>query len=327
MTATEDIGGAPTQREYDATYSRAPTPVRQDEPDGVLIIPVYNESREVRRLLETVLSQKTGPRLRIVVVCNGCTDDSAAAASSFPDVVVAELPEPSKVNALNEGDRLADGIFPRMYADADIHIDAGALSRILAALEGEGPLAAGPSTRFLTDGKPWSIRSFYFTLEQLPNHRAWQQTHLAGRGLYGANREGRQRFPEFPPLRNDDAFFDMMYTDAERVIVNDVEVGIEVPSSARELIRNYTRVHDGNVELRSWLLEHYPDRAMWNPRGGTSSRQRAQAYLSHLRLLTIARTFWRPHDAAMLSTYLSLRLAISARRTWRRFRGREIGWR
>jgi glycosyltransferase involved in cell wall biosynthesis len=314
-------GGIATEPTRPATADGA------DVPGGALIIPVYNEALEVGRLLGAIVGDRTAPRLRVVVVCNGCSDNSAVVARSFPDVVVAELPEPSKIRALNEGDRLADDIYPRMYADADIHVESGALSRLVAALDGEGPLAAGPSTRFLTDGKPWSIRSFYFTLERLPSHQAWQRTHLAGRGLYGANREGRKRFPEFPPLRNDDAFFDLMYTDAERVVVPGAVVGIEVPSSSRELIRNYTRVHDGNVELRGWLAEHRPELSLWNTAQQSPRWRRAWAYLQHLQLPALARTFRRPHDAAMLSTYLGLRLAISARRSWRRVRGREIGWR
>jgi glycosyltransferase involved in cell wall biosynthesis len=325
MTAVKRSGGTQT-----GDVTAAATSTTADgaaAPGGALVIPVYNEALEVGRLLGAIVSDQTAPRLRVVVVCNGCTDDSADVARSFPGVVVAELPEPSKVRALNEGDRLADGVFPRLYADADIHVEPGALSGLVSALDGVGPLAAGPSTRFLTEGKPWSIRSFYFTLERLPSHQAWQRTHLAGRGLYGANEEGRQRFVEFPPLRNDDAFFDLMYADDERVVVPGAVVGIEVPSRARELVRNYTRVHDGNVELRAWLAVHRPDLTLWNTGGETTRWRGALAYLRHLQLASIVRTFRRPHDAAMLSTYLGLRLAISARRTWRRLRGREIGWR
>ena len=166
-----------------------------------IVIPVLDEAGAVARLL-TSLRDAAPHQFAVVVVCNGCTDNSAEVARSFPDVIVDELTERSKTKALNRGDQLADDLFPRFYMDADIEVDVASLLAIVDALTIDQPAAAGPSTHFLIAGKPWSVRSYYFTMDRLPSHQAWRRSHLSGRGVYATNRAGRERFGAFPELRD-----------------------------------------------------------------------------------------------------------------------------
>lgn len=85
-----------------------------------IVIPAHNEARVIGRLLDSLLAGSAEDETDIVVVCNGCTDDTARiAADRGPRVRVVEIPTPSKHAALRAGDDHAHG-FPRLYVDADV---------------------------------------------------------------------------------------------------------------------------------------------------------------------------------------------------------------
>ena len=69
----------------------------------VVLIPAYNEANSIAQTLEGVMSQ-TRLADRVVVIPNGCTDDTASIARRYP-VKVLELPvlENKKSEALNIG--------------------------------------------------------------------------------------------------------------------------------------------------------------------------------------------------------------------------------
>ncbi|MYT19449.1 glycosyltransferase, partial [Streptomyces sp. SID7760] len=78
-----------------------------------IVIPAHNEGRVIGRLLDALLADAPASGPDIVVVCNGCTDDTAAVAGARgPRVRVVEIPTPSKHTALRVGDEHARG-FPR----------------------------------------------------------------------------------------------------------------------------------------------------------------------------------------------------------------------
>ena len=72
-----------------------------------IVIPAHNEGRVIRRLLEQLINGADPGEMDIIVIANGCTDDTAEVAASFGAAVrVLTLPA-CKQNALTAGDRAA----------------------------------------------------------------------------------------------------------------------------------------------------------------------------------------------------------------------------
>ena len=89
-----------------------------------IIVPAHNEGRVVGRLLGQLISGVGPGELDIIVVANGCTDDTAQIAAGYsPMIRVVSIPVPSKREALAVGNQAATG-FPRLYVDADVELGA-----------------------------------------------------------------------------------------------------------------------------------------------------------------------------------------------------------
>ena len=99
-----------------------------------IVVPAFNERSVIARTLKAMTGGAAPGELDVIVVCNGCTDDTASIARSFgPPVRVIETDIPNKTHALNLGDQAADS-FPRLYADADVVITLDAVRRLAARL-------------------------------------------------------------------------------------------------------------------------------------------------------------------------------------------------
>ena len=66
-----------------------------------VVVPAHNESGSIGRCLDSMTEGLAENDLQIVVVCNGCNDDTAEIARRFgPPVEVVEIPVASKIAAL-----------------------------------------------------------------------------------------------------------------------------------------------------------------------------------------------------------------------------------
>src|SRR3954468_22237938 len=84
-----------------------------------IVIAAHNESEVIESTLRSVLANRLDRPVQVIVVANGCSDDTAERARAFGGPVeVIETPVGNKINALNLGDRAAR-YFPRAFLDAD----------------------------------------------------------------------------------------------------------------------------------------------------------------------------------------------------------------
>ncbi|TSD94465.1 WecB/TagA/CpsF family glycosyltransferase [Skermania sp. ID1734] len=211
---------------------------------GAVIIPAHNEAPVLRRTLLPLSRAASGGYLEVIVVCNGCTDDSAEVARSVPGVRVLELAQASKPSALNAGDRAAT-LWPRLYLDADVEVSAAAALAVLDRLCGGEVLVASNNFRYDTHDASPLVRSYYRARTRI--HRREPRTW--GAGAYALSRDGHARFGEFPTVTADDLYVDTRFSADEKAVVDADPAIIRTPSDVRSLVSVLRRHRLGVMEL------------------------------------------------------------------------------
>jgi len=212
-------------------------------PIGSVVIPAHNEAGVIGRTLRPLASAARSGRLEVIVVCNGCSDDSAAIAAGFDGVRVLETSVASKSAALNLGDEAATA-WPRLYLDADIDITPGAIAAVFAELDDVTLLAARPRFLYDTSGASPLVRAYYRARSRMPAMAA----SLWGAGAYAVDRSGHDRIGVFPPLIADDLFVDTSFSTHEKSVVSSQPVKVRTPRSVGTLVLVLTRQRRGNSE-------------------------------------------------------------------------------
>lgn len=209
-----------------------------------VVIPAHNEAAVIEQTLVALLGQ-AAPEDEIIVVCNGCSDDTAGVARRFaPRVTVLETDVPSKTNALNLGDRQARS-FPRIYLDADVILAEGALGRLVRALESGRWLAVSPDPVMILEEASWPVRAYYDIWLSLPYCRSG----MIGAGAYALSKTGRARFGDFPDVIADDGYVRALFTEEERGRVEGARSMVRAPASLAWLLKIKTRSRLGGMEL------------------------------------------------------------------------------
>ena len=185
--------------------------------------------------------------IEILVVCNGCSDDTAKIARAFGEPVrVIETEIPSKSRALNLGDAEAKG-FPRIYLDADVVMTLPAIRKLAEALESKHALAAAPRPEnVFLPGTQWGVREYYKFWMALPYIRAG----MIAAGVYALSRQGRERFKGFPDVIADDGYVRMLFEPHERLQVCDAVSKVFAPLTLRDLLKIKTRSRLGVMQLQ-----------------------------------------------------------------------------
>jgi glycosyltransferase involved in cell wall biosynthesis len=214
-----------------------------------VVVPAHDEGAVLADRLGHLVASLPSDAAELIVVANGCTDDTAAVARGLPGVRVVELAEASKVAALNAGDRAATR-FPRIYLDADILITGEALICLAAALTDDRPVVAAPRVTFDVSRSSWPVRRFYAVFERLP----YAGPGLVGLGVYGLSEQARRRFGDFPDVVADDLYVQRLFSEEERTTV-DATFGVVAPRDLRSLVAVRARVARGNRELAARAAE------------------------------------------------------------------------
>jgi glycosyltransferase involved in cell wall biosynthesis len=225
-----------------------------------VIVPAHNEAGVIGRTLQAMTEDVKPAELEIIVICNGCTDDTAGIARRFGGVVkVLETPIAGKALALNLGDGAAIG-FPRVYADADVVVAADAIRRLAECLEEPGVLAVAPTPVFDLSACSWGVRAVYQIRSLLPSSR----DGIGGSGVYALSEAGRSRFGEFPPLTADDGYVRIQFAEQERRMLPDARSKVFPPKTLKDLVATKTRAHYGTLELAARFPELWHSRYQRN---------------------------------------------------------------
>jgi glycosyltransferase involved in cell wall biosynthesis len=215
-----------------------------------VVIPAHDEASVIGRLLDGLVSDPRSAELEIVVVANGCTDETVPVARSFePAVGVVAIGEASKIAALEAGDAEAT-TFPRAYVDADVSVDVPALLALADALTRPGgPLVASPRLEVDADAASWPVRQHY-RIWELSDYRL--AGHI-GSGVYAMSAEGRARFGSWPLVIADDRFVQQLFLPSERETLEGHAFTVRSARTISAHLRRSTRIARGNLELPAEL--------------------------------------------------------------------------
>lgn len=215
-----------------------------------IIIPAHNESYGIAGCLEPFIDLINQNYLNVIVVCNGCSDNTASVVRSLcSDVICIETDVPSKTNALNLGDNVAK-YYPRIYLDADVRLSVDAVLAMRSTLE-VGGLATSVEPKMDLSKSSWFVRAFYDIWLSLPYCKAG----MIGSGVYALSEEGRSRFDQFPDLIADDGYIRCLFNESERTVTKDHYAIVTAPKDLISLIKIKTRSRLGRYQLKDKFPE------------------------------------------------------------------------
>jgi hypothetical protein len=210
-----------------------------------VIVPAHNEEFVIGRLLERLVSSADPGELEVIVVANGCTDDTVGVATSFgPMVRVLSITAASKREALAVGNREATG-FPRIYVDADVELRTEDVRVLAETLQRPGVLAAAPELVLALAGSSWPVRWYYDVWTRLPE----VGRGLFGRGVVAVSEAGYARIADMPPMLADDLVASLAFSPAERVIAVGAQAIVRPPRTFTALLRVRIRAAIGVTQV------------------------------------------------------------------------------
>ncbi|WP_432472312.1 glycosyltransferase [Amphritea sp. HPY] len=212
----------------------------------VVIVPAYNESTVILKLLRSLNEGVVSGHYNVVVACNGCKDDTTELViQNFPEYICLDIEKASKTNALNEAESLGLG-YPRVYVDADVDISSESVLKLIqkASYHNEAQLVA-PRGSINTSQSDTAVSLFY---------SAWTKTTFFinqgfGSGVYVLNKAARDLFDRFPDVIADDGFVRHLSAGQNTLVCEDAVSAVEAPRTLSDLIKIKTRVKVGNSQL------------------------------------------------------------------------------
>jgi glycosyltransferase involved in cell wall biosynthesis len=216
-----------------------------------IIIPAHNEENVIKRCLTHFHEGVHNQEYEVIIVCNGCTDNTANLVREMNGKIkVIETEVASKIHALNLGDKHAS-FHPRIYLDADVEITHRDLKKVIKTLNSGEYLAAAPKPNFVYNQASFLVSRFYKVWSNVP----YFDNGMLGCGFYGLTEEGRKRFSHFPDIIADDEYIRLQYNGDERVTVKDASFNVFSPKTLSGLVKIKTRSHYGNKQLQALYPE------------------------------------------------------------------------
>ncbi|MBB3992947.1 hypothetical protein GGR95_000566 [Sulfitobacter undariae] len=184
-----------------------------------ILIPAHNEVGYIEPCLAALLaSDPTGAAVEVIVMANGCSDDTVGVSRKYTDgfmakgwaLTVLDLTQGSKMGALNAGDAAARH-GARIYVDADVVVSQSLIAQLAAVLDDSTPRYASGGPIVQASGSAFTriYARFWASLPFV--------THgVPGFGVFAVNAAARTRWGDFPDIISDDTFVRLSFTPQER---------------------------------------------------------------------------------------------------------------
>ena len=209
-----------------------------------VIVPAHNEAATIGRNLRALRTGTQSGDLDVVVVCNGCTDQTAEVARlADPSARVIEIGQPSKAEAVRVGNAATD-VFPRVHLDADIELSGSDVQRLLEPITRDHVLATAPRRDVPRARCSRWVRWYYDVWESLPQ----VESGLFGRGVVALSEQAQARVTALPRMMSDDLGMSDSFTGDERRVVPGAVAVVHPPLTVRDLVRRRIRIATGNAQ-------------------------------------------------------------------------------
>ncbi len=229
---------------------RKPHPTKEWEPKVSLIIPAYNEGRNILRAINAALKQDY-TNLEVIVVDDGSEDETYERASSVSDsrLKVIRIEHRGKAGALNAGLMLASGDIIAL-TDADSFLERNALRELVRRFYSEEVLGVGGQVRVMGRSIPELIQDLeHLRIAMFRRAKELDDLSLAPGPISAFKREALEKIGGFV----EDIVEDYATTKAVKefgkvVYAPKARVWTEMPRTLRELWRQRKRWILGDIE-------------------------------------------------------------------------------
>ncbi len=276
-----------------------------------IVIPANNEQGYIGACLDSLLAQdievSAAGGIEVIVAANACTDRTVPIAQTRAPqfeargwkLIVLDLLEGGKPNALNKGDAAACGDV-RIYLDADVTCEPAMLSQLHEVLAESAPRYAS-GTLTVAPSQSWVSRRYGALWERLP---FMTDPGVPGAGLFAVNAAGRARWQSFPGIISDDTYVRLQFTPAERFGVS-ARYFWPVVEGFNALVRVRRRQQAGDREI----AERFPELMV-------NEGKPALGLAGHVRLMAVMPLSYIVYAGVLLA----VRLGHGGQQAWTRGR-------
>lgn len=256
---------------------------------ATIVIPAHNEAAVIARTLHPLRALVQSQSVKLVVVANACSDETAQIAAQLcPKAVVIDTPVPGKTHALNLGLAHAPSDLPLICIDADLEVTPAAILALIAAIEAGAHAAIGRMEVNVV-GASAAVRAY---------QRAWAHNPYFTTGKFGGvfalSPNAVARLFPLPDVVGDDEFLRRSIPATDVALVPECCFVAQSPRSLASLFATRKRALRGARQLGAMGLA-----------APQSSALRAM-------LLAYAKRPWALGDLAVfLAIAAALRLALA----------------
>lgn len=229
-----------------------------------IIIPAHNEQRLITTTLQHALSDGALTECYIVVVANGCTDNTVSNVNAFIHeqasalqskqiiIEVLDVEKASKTNAINIGISHAPaGV--AVLLDADINIGGQHLLNLVNCLS-EKVLAASPKLIYDTSQSSRLVKWYYAIAAASPYNKAHRISNVIA-----LTEKAQKKIGNLPNVIADDEYIRRCFHHSEYQVITEASFTFICPKDVFNLLNVLTRVERGNLQLQKLNVKDHSD--------------------------------------------------------------------